>query len=57
MEEEDEEIYFMNTENIPIDEILLGDLGIVDNHLKDFKYTPLKIFEMIRDSEKKEELI
>ena len=53
MEEEDEEIYFMNTENIPIDEILLGDLGIVDNHLKDFKYTPLKIFEMIRDSEKK----
>ena len=51
--EEDEEIYFMNTENIPIDELLLGDLGIVDNHLKDFKYTPLKIFEMIRDSEKK----
>ena len=51
--EEDEEIYFMNKENIPIDELLLGDLGIVDNHLKDFKYTPLKIFEMIRDSEKK----
>ena len=53
MEEEYEEIFFMNTENSPINEILLGDLGIVDNHLKDFKYTPLKMFEMIRDSEKK----
>ena len=50
---EEEEIYFINTENCPIDQILLGDLGIVDNHLKDFKYTPLKLFEMIRDSEKK----
>ena len=48
-----EEIYFMNTDNLPINEILLGDLGIVDNHLKDFKYTPFKMFEMIRDSEKK----
>ena len=47
-----EEEFFMNTEDLPINEILLGDLGIVDNHLKDFKYTPLKIFEMIRDSEK-----
>ena len=51
--EEDEEIYFINTKNCPIDKILLGDLGIVDNHLKDFKYTPLKLFQMIRDSEKK----
>ena len=47
-----EEEFFMNTEDLPINEILLGDLGIVDNHLKDFKYTPLKLFEMIRDSEK-----
>ena len=51
--EEEDEIFFINTENVPINEILLGDLGIVDNHLKDFKYTPFKIFEMIRDSEKK----
>ena len=42
----------MNTEELPINEILLGDLGIVDNHLHDFKYTPFRIFEMIRDSEK-----
>ena len=51
-EDDDDEEYFMNTEELPINEILLGDLGIVDHHLKDFKYTPLKIFEMIRDSEK-----
>ena len=49
---DENEIYFMNTENIPVNEILLGDLGIVDYHLNDFKYTPLKLFEMIRDSEK-----
>ena len=42
----------MNTEELPINEILLGDIGIVEKHLKDFKYTPLKIYEMIRDSEK-----
>ena len=48
----DDEEFFMNTEDLPINEILLGDLGIVDNHLKDFKYTPLKLFEMVRDSEK-----
>jgi len=50
--ENDDEEFFMNTEDLPINEILLGDLGIVDNHLKDFKYTPLKLFEMVRDSEK-----
>ena len=33
-------------------EIKLGDPLIVDKHLRDFKYTPLKLFEMIRDSEK-----
>ena len=53
MELEEDEIFFINTENVPINEILLGDVGIVVNHLKDFKYTPFKIFEMIRDSEKK----
>ena len=52
LEEDDDEIFFMNTENLPINEILLGDLGIVDNHLKDFTYTPLRLFEMVRDSEK-----
>ena len=41
-----------NSENCPINEILLGDYSIVDNHLNDFRYTPLKIFQMIRDSEK-----
>ena len=53
MSEEDTEEFFVNTEGYPIDEILLGDTNIVDNHLKDFKYTPLRIYEMIRDSEKK----
>jgi hypothetical protein len=41
-----------NSENCPLNEILLGDHSIVDNHLNDFRYTPLKIFQMIRDSEK-----
>ena len=50
---ENEELIFFNTANLPINEILLGDLGIVNHHLKDFKYTPLKMFEMLRDSEKK----
>ena len=50
--DDDDEMFFMNTEKIPINEILLGDLGIVDNHLRDFKYSPLKLYEMIRDSEK-----
>ena len=50
--DDEEEEYFMNTEVLPINEILLGDCGIVDNHINDFKYTPLKIYEMIRDSEK-----
>ena len=45
-----DELYFINTENIPIDKILLGDPCIVDNHLQDFTYTPFKIFEMIRDT-------
>lgn len=40
------------SETIPLKEIKLGDPLIVDKHLRDFKYTPLKIFEMIRDSEK-----
>ena len=35
-----------------MNEILLGDPNIVNNQLRDFKYTPLKIFELIRDSEK-----
>ena len=43
---------FRNTEHLPINQISLGDLGIVENHLNDFKYSPLKIFEMIRDTEK-----
>ena len=42
----------MNSENIPINEILLGDSRIVDNHLEDFKYTPLKMIEMIKNTEK-----
>ena len=46
------EIFFVNTQNIPVNEILLGDLGIIDYHLNDFKYTPLRLYEMIRDSEK-----
>ena len=49
---DDNQVYFINTENIPIDQILLGDLGIVDYHLNDFKYTPLKLFEMLSSSEK-----
>ena len=55
MEVDDEEFeeYFMNTESYPIDEILLGDPNIVDHHLREFKYTPFKLYEMIRDSEKK----
>ena len=52
--EEDENVMsFTSNGNYPINEILLGDLSIIYYHLKDFKYTPLKIFEMIRDSEKK----
>ena len=35
-----------------MNEILLGEPNIVNNQLRDFKYTPLKIFELIRDSEK-----
>ena len=49
---DENEIYFVNTQKIPVNEILLGDVGIVDHHLNDFKYTPLKLYEMIRDSEK-----
>jgi len=51
-EEITSEEFFINTENIPVDQILLGDHGIVENHLADFKYSPLKIFQMIKDSEK-----
>ena len=51
-EEITSEEFFINTENIPVDQILLGDHGIVENHLGDFKYSPLKIFQMIKDSEK-----
>ena len=47
---DENEIYFVNTQKIPVNEILLGDVGIVDHHLNDFKYTPLKLYEMIRDS-------
>ena len=50
--DEDDEEFFVNTEGTPLNEILLGDPIIVNNHLRDFKYTPLKLFEMIRDSEK-----
>ena len=50
--EDDDELYFINTANIPINEVLLGDNGIVENHLKKFKYTPLKLYEMVRDTEK-----
>ena len=52
-DEEESEEYFMNTESFPINEILLGDSNIVEHHLKDFKYTPLRLYEMIRDSEKR----
>ena len=51
LDEENEE-FFINTKGAPINEILLGDPNIVNYHLRDFKYTPLKLFEMIRDSEK-----
>ena len=46
-DEEDEDI-----KSISLKDIKLGDQLIVDKHLRDFKYTPLKLFEMIRDSEK-----
>lgn len=45
-----DDVFFMNTDNLPINEILLGDPNIVDNHLQDFRYTPLKLFEMVRDT-------
>ena len=48
LDEEKEE----NIKSTPLKEIKLGDPLIVDKHLRDFKYTPLKLFEMIRDSEK-----
>ena len=41
-----------NNINIPVNQILLGDLSIVDNHLEDFKYPPLKMMEMITNAEK-----
>ena len=50
--DEEKEEFFINTKGAPIKEILLGDPNIVNYHLRDFKYTPLKLFEMIRDSEK-----
>ena len=50
--DEEKEEFFINTKGAPIKEILLGDQNIVNYHLRDFKYTPLKLFEMIRDSEK-----
>ena len=50
--DEEKEEFFINTKGAPINEILLGDPNIVNYHLRDFKYTPLKLFEMIRDSEK-----
>ena len=50
--DEENENFFVNTSGTPLNEILLGDPNIVDNHLRDFKYTPFKLFEMIRDSEK-----
>ena len=50
--EEEKEDFFINNKGILLNEILLGDPNIVNNHLRDFKYTPLKIFELIRDSEK-----
>ena len=45
--------FFFIKNKLPINEILLCDLCIVEDHLKDFKYTPFKMFEMLRDSEKK----
>ena len=48
LDEEKEE----NIKSTPLKDIKLGDPLIVDKHLRDFKYTPLKLFEMIRDSEK-----
>ena len=35
-----------------MDKILLSDLNIIYERIKDFKYTPLKLFEMIKESEK-----
>ena len=52
-EENENELYFSNNIRCPIDKILLGDLSIVDYHLNDFKYNPMKIFEMIYESEKR----
>ena len=49
---DEEKEYNSNSQKIPLNEILLGDPNIVNYHLRDFKYTPLKLFEMIRDSEK-----
>ena len=37
---------------IPVNEILLGDFSIVNEHLNDFKYTPMKMMEMIINTEK-----
>ena len=42
----------IDKENIPVNEILLGDSSIVDNHLEDFKYPPMKMIEMITNTEK-----
>ena len=41
-----------NNQYIPVDKILLGDVSIVDEHLNDFKYSPMKMMEMIINTEK-----
>ena len=43
---------YSNNQYIPVDKILLGDLRIVEEHLNDFKYTPMKMMEMIINTEK-----
>ena len=53
LKKENNEEFFMNTETLPINELLLGDPGIVDYHLHNFSLTPLKLFTKIKEFELK----
>ena len=50
---EDKEKNFIKPKRSFINKLLLGDLNIVDKYLKNFKYTPIKLFKMVRELEKK----
>ena len=51
--EEEKEDHFLKPIGNSKNKLLLNDLNIVDKYLKDFKYTPIKLFKMVRDLEKK----